>query len=208
MLRRAVRTDSPDPSVIREAAEVLDGGGLVAYPTDTLYGLAVDPRNDRAVERLFAAKGRDPAMAIPLIAASIDQVERFAALSDNDRKLADAFWPGPLTIVVEPRPGLAPQLFGGRRTIAVRVPDNACARALAAALGACVTSTSANRTGRAPAQTADDVAAALGASIDFLLDAGATIGGAPSTIVEMGPDGPTLVRAGAIAWDRVLRSLR
>jgi L-threonylcarbamoyladenylate synthase len=78
---------------------------------------------------------------------------------------------------------------------------------LATALGACVTSTSANRSGLPPAQTADDVAAAMGGSIDLLLDGGATVGGAPSTIVEIGADGPTLVRAGAIAWDRVLRSL-
>jgi L-threonylcarbamoyladenylate synthase len=207
VLRRRVRPEAPEPAAIREAVDVLERGGIVAYPTDTLYGLAVDPRSEEAVDRLFAVKGRDAQMAIPLIAGSIDQAEQFGVMTDRDRKLAAAFWPGPLTIVVAPRAGLSPKLFGGRHTIAIRVPAHQCARALATALGACVTSTSANRTGRPPAQTADEVAAAMGGSIDLLLDGGATIGGAPSTIVEIGADGPTLVRAGAIAWDRVLRSL-
>jgi L-threonylcarbamoyladenylate synthase len=202
-----VRPDAPEAHAIREAVDVLKRGGIVAYPTDTLYGLAVDPRNGEAVDRLFAVKGRDQATAIPLIAGSIDQAEQFAVLTDLDRKLAAAFWPGPLTIVVAPRAGLAPRLFGGLATIAIRVPDHPCARALASAYDACVTSTSANRSGQPPAQTADEVAAALGGAIDLLLDGGATVGGAPSTIVEIGAEGPTLVRAGAIAWDRVLRSL-
>jgi L-threonylcarbamoyladenylate synthase len=207
VLRRRIRPDAPEHAAIREAIDVLNRGGIVAYPTDTLYGLAVDPRNGEAVERLYSVKGRDAASAIPLIAGSLAQVEQSAVLSDRDRTLAAAFWPGPLTLVVTPLPGLSPRLLGGKGTIAIRVPDNACARALANELGAAVTATSANLSGQTPAAAADDVAAALGGAIDLLLDGGPTIGGAPSTIVEMAPEGPRLVRAGAIAWDRVLRSL-
>jgi L-threonylcarbamoyladenylate synthase len=210
MVKLSIAADRPDADSIALAADALRRGGLVAYPTDTLYGLAVDPRRDEAVARLFAAKGRDASAAVPLIAASLLQAQEAAILGDRELQLARAFWPGPLTIVVPARSGLASAVMGGGTTVALRVPAHPVARALAAVFGFCITATSANRSGDPPAVTGADVPAALATAIDLvdvLLDAGAVTGRQPSTIVEMAESGPRLVRAGAVAWSRVLESL-
>jgi len=214
MLHLAISPHHPDPGVIRQAVEVLTRGGVVAFPTDTLYGLAVDPRRDDAVERLFALKRRDGRVALPLVASDVEQAREAAELGPADGRLAAAFWPGPLSIVVPARPMLSRLALGGGRTLAVRVPAHAVARALAAAFGFCITATSANVSGARPAIAADEICrlaqpGAIGGWNDvLLLDAGALPGGPPSTIVEVRADGPALIRAGAIAWDRVLKSLQ
>jgi L-threonylcarbamoyladenylate synthase len=196
-----------EDQAIARAVEILRQGGVVAYPTDTFYGLAVDPREEAAVERLYAAKGRDASSAIPLIAGSLDQAEEAGRFSDAHRRLAQAFWPGPLTIVVEATPRIARTILGQGTTLAVRVPAHPLARDLANAFGYCITSTSANRSGEPALSIASEVRQTLGHAIDFLIDGGPTAGGPPSTIVELTQTGPRLVRAGQIAWDRVLRSL-
>ena len=196
---------TPDASLLREAAATLASGGVVAYPTDTLYGLAVDPRDAGAVRRVCEIKGRAPDAAIGLIAADPEQVEaQVGHLTGLDRRLADRFWPGPLSLVIAAVSSLAPGVVGADGTAAVRVPAHAVARGLARAAGHPLTATSANRTGQPPAATADDVAAALGDAIAVILDAGPAPGGPPSTIVRVVGTEPTLVRAGAIAWARVL----
>jgi L-threonylcarbamoyladenylate synthase len=207
VIRRIV-TDPvvPAEATITEAAEVLRRGGVVAYPTDTLYGLGVDPRCDAAVERLFALKGRGAGAAIALIAADAAQAEGAGRFGPVDRRLAAAFWPGPLTIVVPAAAAFSP-LLSPRGTVGVRVPAHAVARALACALGECLTATSANRSGEMAAVTADEVSGTFGGGIDLLLDAGPAPGGPPSTIVEVIGSRLTLHRAGAIAWERVLESI-
>jgi len=209
MLHLTVSSDTPESGAIRQAVDVLRRGGIVAYPTDTFYGLAVDPRRDDAVEGLFALKERNAGEAVPLIAADLDQARAAAVFGPSQVLLADAFWPGPLSIVAPARERLSTLALGGRSTVAVRVPAHPAARALAAAFGFCITATSANRSGEPPASAAHDILtlARRGAAIDLLLDAGALPGGAPSTIVELRADGPALIRAGAIAWERVLKSL-
>ncbi len=210
MVTLSIEADRPDAHAIAQAVDVLNRGGLVAYPTDTLYGLAADPRRDGAVARLFAAKGRDAWVAVPLIAASLDQAREAAVFGDRELQLARTFWPGPLTIVLPARSGLAAAVLGGGTTVALRVPAHAVARALAAAFGFSITATSANRSGNPPAVTGADVADALDTvldRLDVLLDCGAVTGGPPSTIVEMAESGPRLVRAGAVAWNRVLESI-
>jgi L-threonylcarbamoyladenylate synthase len=197
----------PNAQVLSQAADVLSRGGVVAYPTDTLYALGVDPRNDDAVRLLFEIKGRDPSVAIPLIAADVDQARRAGSFGARELRLAAALWPGPLTIVVAASTDMSRLVSAERGTLGVRVPAHAVARGLAAALGACITSTSANVSGAPPAQTADDVAAAFGDRIELLLDGGPAPGGPPSTIVEIVDARPVLHRAGAVAWDRVLESL-
>jgi L-threonylcarbamoyladenylate synthase len=208
MTRERLDPLAPDPAGIAAAVAVLQSGGIVAYPTDTLYGLAVDPRNDTAVERLLAVKGRGAASAIALIAADAAMAEGVAAsgFGPLERRLASAFWPGPLTIVVPASGGMSAAL-APRGTLGVRVPAHLVARSLSAAFGACITATSANLTGRPPAVTADEVAATLGELVDCLVDAGPAPGGPPSTIVEVVDGRPVLHRAGAVAWDRVLESV-
>ena len=203
------QTDEPAPRLIEPAVACLRAGGVVAYATDTLYGLGVDPSNARAVEQLYRIKGRAVDQAIPLIAASLAQVEASAGtLAPLARRLAERCWPGPLTLVVPAWPGLADGVHGGTKTVAVRVPAHAVARALAAGLGGPITSTSANRSGEPPTALPDVVAKTLGALIDTLIDTGPAPGGPPSTIVDVTGDAPVLLRAGAVPWDRVLECLQ
>jgi L-threonylcarbamoyladenylate synthase len=198
----------PDVSALASPVDILHRGGIVAYPTDTMYGLAVDPRNDTAVERLFEVKSRDRSAAVALIASDVAQAQEAGVFGASELALARGFWPGPLTIVVPASSKLSPALTGDLQTVGVRVPAHSVAQALARAFASCITATSANLSGRAPAVTADEVAAALGTRIDAVIDAGPAPGGAPSTIVEVVNDRPVLRRSGAIAWDRVLESLK
>jgi len=195
-----------DDERLRDAVRMLRDGLVVAFPTDTLYGLAVDPRNVDAVRRLYELKGRAATAALPLIAADLEQAELAAVLNATARRLAECWWPGSLTIVSEARPAVSPETLAGGRTVGVRVPDHAVARALARALGFCVTATSANRSGKPAASRADEVMTAL-PHVDCIIDGGVVRGGAPSTIVEVAGTDVHLVRAGAIAWDRVLKSV-
>ena len=207
MRRIAVSAERPHAAAIAAAVAVLRDGGVVAFPTDTLYGLAVDPRSAEAVERLFALKTRDRNVAVPLVASDLEQAMVAGEFGTRERRVADVFWPGPLSVVIPARPSIVLAARGGGPTIAIRVPANAIARELTAAFGFCVTATSANTAGQLPAVSADAVAAAL-PDVDLLLDGGHAPGGAPSTIVAFDNDGPVLVRAGVVAWDRVIKSLR
>lgn len=193
---------------LSEAVAVLRGGGIVAYATDTLYGLAVDPRDGGAVEKLFAAKGRPADMAVPLIAADFAQAEAAGTFGPAERRLADAFWPGPLSIVVPAHRSLAARALGPGGTVAIRVPAHPVAQRLAAAFGASITSTSANPTGSPATAEPDTVLETMGGVIDLLVDSGPAPGGSPSTIVAVRAGVPVLVRAGAVPWDRVLKSLQ
>jgi L-threonylcarbamoyladenylate synthase len=207
MQRVFVDADGRGDAAVAAAVDVLRQGGVVAFPTDTLYGLAVDPRSDAAVAKLFALKGRGVTAAVPLIGASIEQVILAGTLGPRERRIADAFWPGPLSIVIPPSPAIARSVLGGEDTVAVRVPAHRVARQLAAGFGFCITATSANPTGSPPATSADAVASAL-PRVDLLLDGGDAPGGAPSTIVGFDSDAPVLIRAGAVSWERVLKSLQ
>jgi L-threonylcarbamoyladenylate synthase len=195
-----------DEAALRDAVDALSRGLVVGFPTDTTYGLAVDPRNPAAVRRLYDLKGRRSTSALTLVAADLTQAERGAVFEAAERKLAGRWWPGPLTVIAPARPAIAREVLAGGDTVGVRVPDHAVARALARAFGFCITATSANRSGGEPANDAAEVLAAL-AGVDCVIDGGATRGGAPSTIVDARHDPPRLVRQGAIPWERVLKSL-
>ena len=204
MTRVMVNPAAPEPAALERAAAIIRQGGLVAFPTDTLYGLAANPHDGEAVARLFVAKGRLAERAIPLIAADEAQVERqLGSLAPLARRLATRFWPGPLTLLVAAPSALAPEVSGGTSRVGVRVPAHAVARGLCRAANSVLTATSANRSGQPAADTADAVAAALGGRVDLLLDAGPTAGGPPSTIVDVDGDALRLVRAGAIRWEEI-----
>ena len=192
---------------IQRAIDVLRNGGVVAYPTDTLYGLAVDPRSADAVRRLFDVKGRQAGHAVPLIAADMEQASQAAVFNARARQLAEAFWPGPLSIVLPAKDAVRAEIAGADRSVAIRVAAHHVSHALAAGLGFCITATSANLTSHPPTSSPAVVAAAIGDRIDLLLDDGESPGGPPSTIVDLRGPEARLVRDGAIAWDRVLRSL-
>jgi L-threonylcarbamoyladenylate synthase len=192
---------------IEEAVRVLRAGGIVAYPTDTLYGIAVDPLNALAMEALFALKGREVGRAVPLIGSDREQVASVVEMSRLARRLAERFWPGPLTLVLRSAVRWAAGVAAADGTVAVRVPDHAVARALARGFERPVTATSANRSGDPAAVEPVDVLSALGGGVALVLDAGRCAGGLPSTIVDASGETPRLVRAGVIPWERVLESL-
>lgn len=206
---RLIRLDAGTCRLVdlEPAVRWLRRGGIVLYPTDTFYGLAVDPTSSAAVEALFDLKHRDPRLAVPLIAASRADLERVTGpLTGRSAELADAFWPGPLSIVLDAPGAIDPRVHGGRDTIAVRVPAGGIARLLAQAHGGIITATSANRSGEPPATRVEDVPE-LGRDARVLaIDAGPTPGGAPSTIVDARGATLVLVRAGAVPWERVLES--
>jgi L-threonylcarbamoyladenylate synthase len=204
MRRVFVDPESPQRDAIQEAAKWIVNGGLVAVPTDTLYGLAADPYSAAAVARIFAVKGRDAGRALPLIAADAAQVSaHLGRLPAAGQRLAERFWAGPLTLVIAAPAAIAHDVTGGTRTVGVRVPADAVARAICAAVGRPITATSANLSGEPPTGDPDVVERTLGDRIDLLIDTGATPGGAPSTIVDLTGTAPALVRAGAIAWDEI-----
>jgi L-threonylcarbamoyladenylate synthase len=182
-------------------------GLVVAYPTDTLYGLAVDPRNVDAVRRLYDLKGRADGSALTLIADDIARARAAGDLTPKAERLAARWWPGPVTIVVRARPILAREVLGGGVTVGIRIPDHAVAIALARDAGFCVTATSANRSGATAVSTPDGVTDAL-PDVDAILDGGPARGGPPSTIVDASTPVVTLVRQGAVPWERVLKSLK
>jgi L-threonylcarbamoyladenylate synthase len=205
MRRVSVDGHAPDAADWSTVTRWLRDGHVVIFPTDTFYGLAVDPTNPDALAALFALKGRPASAALPFVAASRAQVDAWCGpLSGASARLADGFWPGPLSIVVEAPTQVAPPALGGAGSLAIRVPDHPIARALALAWGTPLPATSANPTGAPPARAVEDLAA-LGEAADVLvIDAGRAPGGAPSTIVDARGPVPRLVRDGAIAWKRVL----
>ena len=204
-----VEAGRPDRLTLSRAAAVVQSGGIVAYPTDTLYGLAAHPGSAAAIAQLYRIKGRPVDSAIPLIASGIAQIEAMGgALGQASRRLAAAFWPGPLTLIIPAWPGLDARVHAGLNTVAVRVPDHEVARLLAEACGWPITSTSANRSGEPATRDPAGVRLALAAGLDGLIDAGPSPGGAPSTIVDASGAEPMLVRAGAVPWERVLECLQ
>ncbi len=198
-------------AALAEAAAAIRRGAVVAYPTETLYGLAADPAREDAVAAVFAVKGRGSGEPLPLIAADTIAASRLAATwSEAHARLAAAFWPGPLTLVVPLRPGVvAAGVTAGRADVAVRVSSHPVAHALAAsAPSGLITATSANRSGSPPAATADAVALALGDALALIVDGGAAPGGPASTIVDVSHGPPRLIRPGPVPFDRVLEFLR
>jgi L-threonylcarbamoyladenylate synthase len=192
---------------IAAAAAVLRRGGLVAYPTETLYGLGVLAADGAAVARLAEAKGRPDGKPMPLLAADLAQLDGVALLDPLARRLAQAFWPGPLTLVLPAAPGLPPAIVGGGATVGVRLTSNPVAAALSLAAGGALVATSANLAGAPPVARAADLDPALVARLDLVLDAGPTPGGPPSTVVAVAGGRLTLLRAGAVDREAIEATL-
>jgi len=195
---------APQRDAIEEAATWILKGGLVAIPTDTLYGLSADPFSTDAIARVFAVKGRHADRALPLIAADVAQMTlHLGRLSEAGERLAEHYWPGPLTLLVQAPRALARDVHGGTGKVGVRVPRDAVAQAICRAVGAPITATSANISGEPATSDPAEVERTLGRRIDLLIDVGRTPGGAPSTIVDTTATPPILVRAGAIQWSEI-----
>jgi L-threonylcarbamoyladenylate synthase len=196
--------DASSNAAIAIALEALRAGEVVVYPTETFYGIAADAFAPAALERIFAIKGRDIAKTIALIAD--DTAAAFAIareVPEIARRLADAFWPGPLTLVLPARRGIPDALIGPDGGVGVRVSSHPIARALASGLGRPITATSANRSGEAPTRTIEQARAALGDKVKVFVEGGTLTGGAPSTLVQCDREGWRLLRAGAVGVNEI-----
>ena len=182
---------------LARCAKLLADGGVAAIPTDTLYGLAASIRAPKAVGRVLAIKTRGPGGGVPVLVASAAQAAQIAEMSPVARRLAQAFWPGAVTLVLPARPGVDRRLLGPAGTIGVRLPASDVVRDLVRLVGAPLTGTSANEHDEPPPLTAQGAKAAVGHLVDLVLDGGAG-GGAPSTVIDLATDPPRILRAGAV----------
>jgi L-threonylcarbamoyladenylate synthase len=199
----------PDDAAGRaEAIAVLERGGVVALPTDTVYGIGVALGTPGGVERLFQVKHRAPDKGIMLLLADAGQAETIGEMGPAAAALAAACWPGGLTVVVPRRPDVAlpAALTGGAPTIGLRVPDHEAPRALARGVGPLPT-TSANVSGLPEARDADEIVAQLGDAIDLIIDGGAAHGGPASTVIDCTGPTPLALRVGAIPLERLVAIL-
>jgi L-threonylcarbamoyladenylate synthase len=181
-----------DPSHIAQAAERLRAGAVIAFPTDTLYGVGARASDPAAVARLYEVKRRPAGQPMVLLVRDRDQVQQMAVVSSAAADLMARFWPGPLTLVLPAR------VLGEGATIAVRAPDHDVALALLSALGEPIASSSANPAGKSPPVDADQVIAGLGDELDLVLDGGPCQIGQPSTILDLSGATPRILRQGAI----------
>ncbi|MEZ5900181.1 MAG: L-threonylcarbamoyladenylate synthase [Hyphomicrobiaceae bacterium] len=188
-----------------QAGELLRAGQLVAFPTETVYGLAADATNANAVARIFEAKGRPRFNPLIIHVSSLDAAAQLGIFSQRARELAKAFWPGPLTLVVERAPGapVAELASAGLSTLALRVPAHPAAQGLLKATGRPLAAPSANRSGRITATTAQHVAEDLAERVAMILDAGPTTHGLESTVIDATGEDLVLLRPGAIAADAI-----
>ena len=188
---------------IERAAELIGAGGVIAFRTDTFYGLGADPFDRGAVQRVKELKGREDLKPILIVISDRDQVERFiAAPSHSFQLLSEEFWPGPLTLVGKSRPEVPLEITAGTGTIGVRLPDDERVRAFVRACGGALTATSANPSNEPPATSANAVHIYFGESIDLIVDDGESRTDAPSTVVDVTSDTPRLIREGVIPWSQ------
>jgi L-threonylcarbamoyladenylate synthase len=199
---------NPDEKSLAEALRILRGGGVLAFPTETFYGLGADARNEAAVDKVYRIKGRDFRNPISVIISDdrclpslVEGIPKAAGI------LMQNFWPGPLTIVFRASPSTLPRLTGGTDKIGVRVSSHPLARLLAAGLAGPLTATSANPSGGPECTTAGAVIQSLHPSPDAFIDGGPTPGGAGSTILDVTVSPPRILREGAIAREQILKVL-
>jgi len=189
---------------ILAASKIVRRGGLVVYPTDTVYGLGCDPLNVEAVKRLFKAKG-ERKKPLPILVSDIEHVEKIAYLSERARRIAARFWPGPLTLVVPKKPALPDVVTCNLESVGVRVPRHDIALQLIHLSKGLLVGTSANKTGQKPPQTAYEAAEQLGKEVNVILDGGPTALGTPSTVVDLTSEKPKILREGPIRLEDILQ---
>ena len=191
---------------IRKAAEIILNGGIVIYPTETVYGIGCNPRSREATERICRVKGREE-KPLPIICSDMESAEQAAIFNDMARKLTAYFWPGPLMIILQAR-GLYPKaVTQGNITIGLRVPGSYISRSLAKQAGGYIISTSANKSGQPPATTAFEARMQLGCEVDMILDGGPSSTNISSTILDLSGKHPKILRVGPITEQEIEKIL-
>jgi len=188
---------------IYATANIVKKGGLVVYPTDTLYGLGCDPLNEEAVKRVFKVKG-ERNKPLPILACCLKDAEKIAEFSEKTKKIAEKFWPGPLTLVLPKKPVLPNIVTCNENSVGVRVPKNDVALKLICQCDGILVGTSANKSGQKPPATALEAIKQIGGEIDVVLDGGPCPLKVSSTVVDLTLEKPRLLRAGPISLEEVL----
>jgi L-threonylcarbamoyladenylate synthase len=191
---------------IMAAAQIVKQGGLVVYPTETVYGLGCDPLNLQAVKRILEVKG-DRNKPLPVLAASTVDAEKVAFFSPNGKKLAAKFWPGPLTMVFPKKSALQDVVTFGLDSVGLRIPANDVALQLISLCGGLLVGSSANRTGEEPPRSVQEMSDELKGMVDVVLDGGPTVQGMPSTVVDLSLEKPRILREGPISLEAILDAL-
>ncbi len=193
-------------TAIARAAEVLTQGGLIIYPTDTLYGIGADAFSDSAVDALYALKGREPGKPTHCIMSDLEMAARYAVVDDAVRSVAEKYLPGPLTLILRKKLGVEGGIARGMETIGIRIPENRLCQELARAFGRPITTPSANKAGIEPKLEFENVIADLDA--DLAIDAGPAPRSKPSTVIDLSSGTPIVLREGAIPAEEILSLFR
>ena len=197
-----------DDLYINQVIAILKSGGVVAFPTDTVYGVGVDPFQPEAVRKLYTIKGRPIDKPIPILVGSVADVERIAQnLPSTFSQLAEQFWPGGLTLIVEAK-SLPPEVTAGGDTVGVRMPDHPLALALLQRFGGAIATTSANKSDEPPATSAEEVRSELGELVDTILDGGQTATKIASTVLDLSVSPPQIRRQGGISMEQLAPFIR
>ena len=200
--------NSFSPRLLNQAVQLLRDGGVVAFPTDTVYGVGVDPLQPKAVRKLYRIKGRPEDKPIAILLGSIEDVARVAQTpSRTFSRLAERFWPGGLTLIVEAR-DLPPEITAGGSTVGVRMPDHPLTLELLRGFGGPIATTSANRSGENPATSAEDVDAQLGNLVNLIVDGGDTFTKVASTVLDLSVSPPEVRRHGGIPEALLMECLK
>lgn len=192
---------------IELAIEILNSGGIVAFPTDTVYGLGANPSNEQAVERIYRAKKRARNLPLPLLLADKSDLAKVATVVPEVAwRLAEHLLPGGLTLVLRKSPWVPSAVTAGGDTIAVRIPDHPIPIALIQGLGTPLAGTSANISGKPSPVTADEVHEQLGGEVDLIIDGGECPGGIESTVIDVSSEVPTIIREGAVSREEIAKT--
>jgi L-threonylcarbamoyladenylate synthase len=200
-----INPKQPEEETILKAVGAMETGGIVVYPTETVYGLGTNAFDKKAVEKVYAIKSRGSLKPLSVAVKNLDEAERFAVFSNLALKVAKKFLPGPLTLVLPIKDHRLEPVSAGRKTVGIRIPDNIVAMELLNSANFPITATSANLSGREEPITANDVINQIGDEVDFILDAGKCGGGVPSTIVSVINDQIKIIREGAIPEEEILK---
>lgn len=201
-MAKIVRVDPqrPDPAVVKEAVEVIQTGSLVVFPTDTLYGLGADALNEEAINRVYEVKGRDFTRPLLIFIGKKEQLQSLVTfIPPPAQRLIEAFWPGPLTLVLHSSSVLPPLLLGGSSRVGIRLPASSLIRQIVLEAGAPITGTSANPSGRPTPSTAQEIQKELGGAVDLILDGGPCISERGSTLLDVTSIPPLLLREGELS---------
>lgn len=192
---------------IATASSIVKKGGVVVYPTETVYGLGCDPFNIEAVKRVFRIKG-ERKKPLPLLSCGVADVKKIAELPERAEKIAERFWPGPLTLILLKKPALPNIVTCNLKSVGVRVPKHEVASELICSSNRFLVGTSANKTGRKPPKTVQEVTKQVGENVDVILDGGAARFGKSSTVLDLTSGKPRILREGPLRLDEIMEAIK